>query len=190
MALYTRKQAELAALREEVKAIRARAEGGDGEAMYVLGQWYYHGSKGLAMDFKQAFGWWQRGDDLGHVPCTAELRICYTNGVGVEQDEAYALCLYGIAAKGGSEVGCYYLAQCLAKGWNVQRKNPRAATRWFRAMESATVRDAPDCVRDKAAKWLRAASMRWTRDICLYARGAQVVQRAGHPPGQASEYKW
>ena len=67
----------------------------------------------------------------------------------------YALHLYTAAAGRGSERGCYFLAQCLAGGWAGLRKNARAATRWYRAMESATVREASDEARDKAAKWLR-----------------------------------
>ena len=135
--------------------MRAEAEGGDGNAMFDLGEWYYYEEMGLAKDYKQAASWYQCGDDLGHASCTANLGSCYHLGNGVERDEAYALCLYGIAAKGGSEDGCYYLAQCLAYGWNGLRKNARAATRWFRAMESATVREAGDDARDAAAEWLR-----------------------------------
>ena len=59
------------------------------------------------------------------------------------------------AAKGGSEAGCYNLADCFANGLNGLRENARAATRWYRAMESATVRDADDDARDNAAEWLR-----------------------------------
>ena len=141
---------------KEVKATRAKAEGGDAEAMLMLGGWYYDGKMGLAEDFEQAAGWYQRGHDLGHLTCTMELGHSYDNGEGVEQDKAYALHLYSIAADRGSQLGCYYLAKCFAKGWNGLRKNPREVTRWFRAMESATVRDLTDeKFRDEAAEWLR-----------------------------------
>ena len=139
-----------------MNATRVKAEGGDGEAMLDLGDWYYHGEKGLAEDFKQAAGWYQRGHDLGHVSCTAQLGLCHARGEGVEYDEAYAVHLYSIAADRGSEIGCYYLARIFAEGWTGLRKNPREATRWFRAMESAKVRDClSDDERDEAAKWLR-----------------------------------
>ena len=140
---------------EEVKAVRAAAEGGDVEAMLALGKWYYAGYYGLAKDSKQAAGWFQRGDDLGHVTCTANLGVCYALGEGVEKDKVYAVHLYGMAAARGSERGCYNLAKNFAYGLNGLRKNARAATRWYRAMESATVRDDFDESRDKAAKWLR-----------------------------------
>ena len=140
---------------EEVKAVRAEAEGGDAEAMCDLGNWYYFGKKGLTKDFKQAAGWWQRGDDLGQVKCTAMLGACYAQGHGVEKDEVYAVHLYTAAAARGSQVGCYFLANYLAMGWGGMRSNARAATRWFRAMESAEAEDASDGARDDAAKWLR-----------------------------------
>ena len=85
------------------------------------------------------------------------LGVCYEYGPGegVEQDGVYAVCLYAMAAKSGSEVGCYHLAKCLASGRHGLRENMREATRWYRAMESATVRDAKDEARDLAARWLR-----------------------------------
>ena len=140
---------------DEVKAVRARAEGGDAAAMHELATWYFLGENGLAKDFKQAAGLFQRGDHLGHASCTAALGVCYARGEGVEQDKTYAVHLYSIAAKDGSEVGCYNLATCLAYGYNGLRPNAPAATRWYRAMESATVRDGCDGARDKAAEWLR-----------------------------------
>ena len=135
--------------------MRARAEGGDGDAMLDLGKWYFFGRMGLARDRKQAAGWYQRGHDVGHASCTVRLGLRYALGEGVELDKAYALCLYGIAARGDSELGCYMLAVNLANGWAGLRENAREATRWYRAMESATVRDASDNARNRAAKWLR-----------------------------------
>tara|TARA_Y100001970_G_C14076254_1_gene772164 strand:+ start:206 stop:1072 length:867 start_codon:yes stop_codon:yes gene_type:complete len=140
---------------DQVKTVRAEAEGGDMGAMCALGLWYLHGEKGLSKNFEQAVSWFQRGDDLGAVTCTALLGSCYENGNGVRKDVAYALCLYSIAAKGGSELGCYCLADALAHGRHGLRTNARAATRWYRAMESARVRFENDNNRDNAAKWLR-----------------------------------
>ena len=140
---------------EKVKEVRARAEGGDGDAMHELGTWYYQGRKGLTKDFKQAIGWLQRGHELGHATCTNALGVRYTYGQGVKQDKAYAMSLYGIAAGRGSENGCHNLARCLARGMNGVRKNVREATRWYRAMENAAVRDADESFRITAAEWLR-----------------------------------
>ena len=73
---------------EEVKAVRTAAEGGDAGAMRDLGRWYFLGDHGLAKDYKQAVSWFQRGDDLGHVTCTAGLGSCYSTGRGVEKNVA------------------------------------------------------------------------------------------------------
>ena len=136
------------------KELRAMAEGGDAAAMYHLGMLYSTGAMGLSKDLKQAAGWWQRGHDLGDATCTTMLGLCYARGEGVEKHGLHAACLFGIAAGSGSESGCFYLAHSFANGWFGLR-NAREATRWYRAMESATLRDVEDHIRDKAAKWLR-----------------------------------
>ena len=144
---------------KEVKELRAKAEGGDAAAMYHLGRWYFTGDMGLSKDLKQATGWWQRGYELGHATCTSELGLCYARGEGVEKEGAHAACLYGIAAARGSESGCFRLAHSFANGLNGLPMNAREATRWFRAMESATTRRKTDHIRDKAAKWLSEHAM-------------------------------
>ena len=140
---------------EEVKAVRARAEAGDAESIEQMGSWYYIGKKGLAKDVEQATGWWQRGHDLGHAKCTSTLAIQYEFGHGAEQDKAYALHLHTAAACRGSAVACFNLAVSFADGDCGLRQNPREATRWYRAMESAKMKDADDDCHAEAAEWLR-----------------------------------
>ena len=139
----------------QVKVMRARAEGGDEDAINYLGAWYFNGEKGLAKDHKQAAALYQRGYDLGHASCTARLGVRYARGEGVEENTTYAVLLYCVAAKGGSEAGCCNLAWCFAIGRYGLPPDAREATRWFRAMESATVRDVSENHRCKAAEWLR-----------------------------------
>ena len=43
-----------------VQECRARAEGGDGEAMFRLGNWHGHGKYGLAKDAAQSRAWYER----------------------------------------------------------------------------------------------------------------------------------
>ena len=45
---------------KRVKATRAKAEGGDGEAMWQLGAWYSHATNGLVKDSAQARAWYER----------------------------------------------------------------------------------------------------------------------------------
>ena len=140
---------------EDVKALRAEAEGGDGDAMFKLGRLYCRGEHGLAKDYNQAAVWFRRGYELGHATCTNWLGARYSLGEGVEKSGPYAVHLYSIAAARGSEFACRNLAKIFVSGWAGLPKDAREATRWHRAMESATVRDASDEARDKAAKWLR-----------------------------------
>ena len=49
---------------KKVAAMRGKAEGGDSGAMKRLGYWYRDGEKGLAVDPKQAFEWFERAAEL------------------------------------------------------------------------------------------------------------------------------
>ncbi len=140
---------------EEVKKTRALAEGGDGDAMYDMGDWYQQGMKGLAVDFKQAVGWWERGYEIGNMRCTANLAFCYVQGVGVEKDDVYGMYLNSIAALRGSALARFNLGLSFANGLLGMRKNVREAERWFRSMRSASVRDVTDSHHDEATNWLR-----------------------------------
>ena len=143
---------------KEVKKMRARAGGGDAEAMHALANRYYYGFDGLGKDYEQAASWYQRGHDLDDASCTFGLGCCYNRGEGVQRNHGYAQYLCTIAACRGSEIACYSLALHLAWGAPWMCPNAREATRWFRAMENAPMRDAgrdDSALRDKAAEWLR-----------------------------------
>ncbi len=87
---------------EEVKKIRARAEGGDGDAMFKLGKCYAEGEKGIAVNPEEAVGWFQRGHDASHVTCTAVLGRYYLEGAGAEKNTVYGMHLCSVAADRGS----------------------------------------------------------------------------------------
>lgn len=126
---------------EKAKETRARAEGGDVEAVILMAEWYGDGSKGLAKDEKEALVWWRRGHDLGDPWCTSSLGSCYEDGDGVEVDKAYAVHLYTAAACRGSKYACACLAKCFEEGACGLQPNKREATRWLREIERAEVAD-------------------------------------------------
>ena len=129
-------------LREEaVKEMRTKAEAGDVDAIHEMGLSYHIGDVGIAKDHEQATGWFRRGHDLGDPMCTASLAYRYKFGMGVEQEEAYAVHLLTAAACRGSARACYELARIFNDGDCGLRPNPREATRWYRAMESTEVDD-------------------------------------------------
>lgn len=139
----------------EVEMERERAREGNVRSMLCLGFWYMDGMKGLPRDRKEALRWYTRGHGLGGVACTTNLGACYLNGEGVEKDEARAMHLYSVAAGRGDECACFQLGWSFADGLNGLPRDHREATLWFRAMGGAEVRDAPQSLRDKAARWLR-----------------------------------
>ena len=150
---------------KEVEKVRARAEGGDTDAMLDLGHWYGDGEMGLSKDSERSFGWYQRGHRLGGcATTTATLALCYLNGDGVEKNVGHGMHLMTSAAERGSELACFMLGANFAVGMNGLPKDAYAATHWFRAMESATERmvymgdddggQVKKC-RDHAAAWLR-----------------------------------
>ena len=140
---------------KEVAVMRKRAEDGDADAMYILGTWCYSGERGLALDRKQAFGWFEQGHALDHAPCTCGLAERY-----LSENEAFAMHLTTLAAARGDEYACYCLGKSYARGHHGLCKDAEMATHWFAAMQSATWRDAGEADRDHAAKWLREHAAR------------------------------
>ena len=149
---------------KEVERVRARAEGGDTDAMRILGDWYLVGKMGLS-NLERAFGWYQRGHRLGGCAMlTANLALCYLDGLGVEQNVGHGMHLMTSAAERGSEFACFVLGAAFVEGMHGLPQDAHTATHWYRAMESATermgVRDnsvlgrVKEC-RDHAAAWLR-----------------------------------
>ena len=152
------KKTERLADKKLLKDTYAKADSGDADAMLSIGNWYFFGQHGLEKDLWAASVWYNGGALVEHPTCTALLGQCRWLETGVDKDKDTARWLFGIAATSGSELGCFFLAESFSSGPDVSPKNVRVATRWYRAMESATLRDAdPDWkfARYKAADWLR-----------------------------------
>ena len=140
---------------EEVAAERKKAEEGDADAMCKLGEWYEEGKKGLALDDKQAAEWWRRAADLDHPTATACLGDAYRDGVGVDEDEARALVLIGMAAGLGSAFGCYLLGLYHLDGYCGLAKDPKETARWYRKAQSSSLQDTGEVAKKIMARWLR-----------------------------------
>ena len=139
---------------ERVASLRAKAEGGDGDAMFELGMiffWSRHDMKKLR---KQAVYWFRRGHNLDHASCTMQLGECYELGHGLQQSFAMATYLYVLAANNGSENACYTLGHNIACEYCDMVRDEKAVTRWFLEMEKATHKDSYPSSRSYAARWL------------------------------------
>ena len=139
----------------EVAAIRAKAEGGDAEAMTELADCYDDGSRGLKKDFTQSFMWYKRAADLKDVHALTDCGIAYLNGQGVERSNIRGYTMLGGAALLGSEHACGILGQANAEGLDGFEKNPQEATRFYREMQKCDTLNSIEEVRGKAAAWLR-----------------------------------
>ena len=94
-----------------VKEMHAKAEGGDGSAMYRLGGWCNSGMNGLTKDDVQARAWYERSAAARHPKGMAAFGECLLLGIGGPQDNALGLVNVTEAAYLGSDVGVMKLVE-------------------------------------------------------------------------------
>lgn len=63
-----------------------KAEQGDAEAQFALGEYYYRGDKDREQDYEQAVYWYRKAAEQGHASAQYNLGCCYYWGYGVSQD--------------------------------------------------------------------------------------------------------
>ena len=127
---------------KKVAETRRKAEGGDSGAMKDLGFWYRDGQKGLAVDKKQAFEWFERAAELDEPTALTECARTLIEAEGVARGTARGLLLLGTACGLGSEHACY------TSGWGHRRgtwglkKDDKQTARWFRKMQGCSITDS------------------------------------------------
>ena len=113
-----------------VKETRAKAEGGEGDAMYLLGAWYQLGMNGLAKDKAQARAWYERSAAARDPRGLATFGSCLLVGElgdGGPQDNALGLVNVTEAAHLGSDLGAYLLGRGFFAGdWGLPEDHRRA----------------------------------------------------------------
>ncbi|EJK44471.1 hypothetical protein THAOC_36980, partial [Thalassiosira oceanica] len=67
--------------------IQKRVDKGDAEAIYMLGNKYYHGELGLAKNVPRAIELWTEAAELGSVNAYFQLGVLYYNGNDIEEDK-------------------------------------------------------------------------------------------------------
>ena len=83
---WKERMAEKKRTERKVKRTKERAEGGDGYAMYSLGVWYEQGKFDLEEDNAEAYRWYKKSADAGHVMGIAAVGFSLMIGLGVEKD--------------------------------------------------------------------------------------------------------
>jgi len=71
-----------------------RANIGNSEAMYRVGDHYFQGRMGLQQDKAEGLKWYHRAVEVGSGMATGRIGRCYEEGDGVEQDKEKALEYY------------------------------------------------------------------------------------------------
>ena len=140
-----------------VKEMHAKAEGGDGSAMYRLGGWCNSGMNGLTKDDVQARAWYERSAAARHPKGMASFGQCLLLGIGGPQDNALGLVNLMDSAHLGSDFGTFLLGQAFFEGiWGLP-KDPVRARFWIKKVVEGecTHKHLTDQAIAEAANWLR-----------------------------------
>ena len=144
-------------LEEEVKEIRAEAEGGDGDSMCCLGVWYNFGLNGLAKDFEQARAWFERSAATRDPRGLSCFGSCLLRGVGGPPNNSLGWVYITDGAHLGSNHAAYKLGSAFYHGRFGLPKDPVQARFWLKkAVDEECKFDHLATTGDHlAAVWLR-----------------------------------
>ena len=141
----------------KVKELLAKTEGGDGDAMYVLGVWYEYGECGLTKDNAQARAWYERSAAACDPRGTAMFGKCLLLGIGGPQDNVFGVMNVTQAAELGADVGAYFLGYAFFRGAYGLPKDSVRARYWLKKVADG------ECAHkhlhqkniEEAVEWLR-----------------------------------
>lgn len=124
----------------EFEELLEKAENGDAESQFQLGQTYFNGIE-VDEDEEEAVHWYEEAAENGHIEAMYELGQCYSLGMGVEEDEEEAVSWYRKAARKKHPGAMYELANCYYDG-NGVTENVARAKEWYRKAAEAGNKDA------------------------------------------------
>ena len=144
-----------------VKEERAKAEDGNGNAMWRLGVWYGCGKKGLAKDDVQARAWYERSAAARHPKGMAAFGECLLLGIGGPQDNALGLVNVTEAAYLGSDVGVMKLGRAFYNGKYGLPRDAARAKFWLKKIidRECKYKQLSKAGNELAARWLRRMEM-------------------------------
>ena len=141
----------------KVKEARALAEGGNGDAMYCIGLWYYLGTMGLAKDMAQARAWYERSAAARDPRGMGAFGECLLLGIGGSVDVSLGLVNVTEAAYLGSDHGAMKLVRGFYSGFHGLPKDPIRARYWlqkvvdgckFKCLSGKSITDAAEMLRE------------------------------------------
>jgi hypothetical protein len=131
---------QTASERNELDALKARADKGDTDAQISLASRYVEGA-GVPRDPVKAVKWLRKAADRGAARAQCLLGLCYANGDGVKMDKSIGALWLRRAADQGLPEAQFDLGMCFANGDGVP-KNTAEATIWIRKAAAQGLPDA------------------------------------------------
>ena len=101
--------------------MKKRAEGGDANAIRLLGSCYRDGDMGLPQDYDKAMELWLRAGELGSAMAYGKVADAYFIGECVERDEKRAKYYEKLAAMGGHVLARHNLGCTEGNAGNTDR---------------------------------------------------------------------
>lgn len=111
-------------------ALTSRAESGDADAQFSLGNRYLDG-EGVGQDNFAALRWFTLAAESGNVNAQYNIAVMYLNGIGMVKDPAEAVTWFVRAAENGDPPSQYTLAVLLFNGQLGVPQNVPQAYKWF-----------------------------------------------------------
>ncbi len=115
-----------------------KAEAGNAEAQFNLGEMYYNG-EGVSQNDKEALKWYLKAAEQGHAGAQYTLGFMYYNGEGVSQNDKEATNWFSRAARHGHAKAQRILAICYAKGKGVPKDYKKAFKLFSEAADQGDV---------------------------------------------------
>ncbi|MCX6894423.1 MAG: tetratricopeptide repeat protein [Verrucomicrobia bacterium] len=187
----------------EIEMLIQKAESGDENAQYELGDAYYYGVCGeddeeVKKDTKQAVEWYQKAAERGHVEAQTRLAWMYQYGKGVRKNHKQAILWYKKSAAQGSVPALLHLGETYEAMYlkGVEQSTDNAA-QWYRkaakhGIVSAQLKlaeFAEDSSPQEAAYWLQQAAN--ADDILAQEKLARCFEHGiGVPKNEAEAFLW
>ena len=121
----------LATFPDPIEEMVRKAEQGDAEAQYKLGNCYCDGKEGLPQDYAEAVKWFRKAAEQGYAEAQFELGRCYAHGNSVKKNYAEAVKWFRKAAEQGNSKAQSNLAICFYNGIGVEKDYEESA-KWCR----------------------------------------------------------
>lgn len=150
------------------------AKGGNKDAQFVVGHYFYFGLGTQKTDINEAIKWYTQSAEQGQSQAQSFLGDFYYTGEGVEQDFAKAFELYQKSATSGNDVSMIQLGLMYEHGQHVSESPAKAREYFMQAINKTGNPRAMICMGDLYRKGnLDSEGNNFDRAIAWYKRAAE-----------------